>query len=273
MGHSPCNTPTSAKDNVEFYEAFAPYYERVYSCIDAVETVRQWVLLLEQLEFHSNRQEPGKVPQKVVDVGCGPGWHLVPWVNAGFGVSGLDSSPTMLKFAEKNVAAALLEKHCSLHLADIRKPRQLARLRDSFDLAVSHFNFLDLFAPDELEAVFQGVHSIVRPGGLWVADYSSPRRPLPSVCETYDCGKARGLLTKESRLSSGKEVYELHWLSEGVDICEAYWFHTTEHCDTAARGAGWNPVGYFEWLPHRLTCPWQPMTPESERLVVLLRRA
>lgn len=265
--------PTGAQDNVDFYEAFARYYERIYSCVDATETVRQWLILMEQKGFVPGRQDRKKHPPSLLDVGCGPGWHLAAWANQGFAVSGLDSSPTMLKIAENNFAAAFPGKLCSLYLADIRKSEQLVGSIHPFDVAVSHFNFLSLFSPNELKAIFHGVYRVVRRGGIWVTDYSSPRHPLPLVRETYDCGSNYGLLRKESRRDSTKELYEQHWIAKDIDISENYWFHFSETYESIAHSEGWLLIETAEWHPENRQSPWSPLTSTSERATVIFRSA
>lgn len=48
--------------------------------------------------------EPGNV---ILDVGCGPGYHLLEWRSAGRRCVGLDASPHMVELARKRVGPAI----------------------------------------------------------------------------------------------------------------------------------------------------------------------
>src|SRR5689334_319051 len=98
-----------------FYEWFAPTYEALYKAIDAEETVRQWNDLL--CRFRSGRHcDP--IP-RLLDVGCGPGWHLPHWHRCGFTVAGLDFSRAMLEYAKTEWGRIEREDTLELYSADL----------------------------------------------------------------------------------------------------------------------------------------------------------
>jgi SAM-dependent methyltransferase len=258
--------------NTEFYEAFAPFYEQVYGTIDGREAVRQWLLLLEDLRLLPGKEQPVVLQLRLLDIGCGPGWYLAPWADAGFEVAGLDSSPGMLSRAADYYAAERGGKSCPLYLTDVRDPYTLVGLKEHFDVAVAHFNFLNLFAPTELESVFRGVAHFVRPGGLWMTDYSCPLDPLSDIEESYAEGSRSALLVRKGSHDATTNCYRLRWRGATLDSEEVYWFHSASEYEAAARLTGWSPVEGFEWHPDQRDNPWKGPTSTSERIVTVFRR-
>lgn len=109
--------------------------------------------------------------QRVLEVACGTGRLVVPMVEAGLEVVGIDASPHMLALAraklDSNGADAELVE------ADMRAFR-LAR--QNFDLAivaVKSFAYL-LEREDQLRCL-QAIHGHLRPGGLIAMDLLHPK--------------------------------------------------------------------------------------------------
>jgi SAM-dependent methyltransferase len=258
--------------NVEFYERFAEYYQRIYACVDANETVRQWNMLLEEHQKACTKR------LNLVDVGCGPGWHLSAWAKAGFDVAGIDSSPSMLIAAEKNLSLST-GCQCPVYLCDIRdlaedvptNHRGTGPSRVPFDVAVAHFNFLNLFAPGDLPLVFDGVASLVRPGGVWLVDCSIPLTPPPAVRENYE-REAGVALQCIGNWNEASKTFRLRWLSLDTDIVEIYWFHCLQVYEECAKSSGWVTESRYEWHPNEPSDPWRSARGDSERLVTVYRR-
>lgn len=268
----PSQHPNTDDTNRIFYEAFAPFYEEIYEEIDAVEVVRQWLFLAEERNWVPSREERFRVRPRLLDIGCGPGWYLAPWSRAGFEVAGLDSSPAMLERARHRIHSETGAHACPLYLADARELHEQSVVHDRFHFVVSHFNFLNLFAPEELTRVFQGVSSAVLPGGLWLTDHARPADPLSDIEESYRLGsKSAGVLRKGS-YDSKRKCYCLCWKGKGLDKTERYWFHNATQFLQAASLTGWKTLGNFEWLPHRPATPWKPVTPAAERILTIFRK-
>ncbi len=255
----------SPNPNVEFYEAIAPFYEEIYGVFDAEETVRQWLLLIEGLGLVSDRLARQAARPRLIDVGCGPGRHLAAWHAVDFEVAGLDASPSMLRLAERNFRKAT-RKSCSLFLSDIRRQDSLPSVR-AFDLAVSHFNFLNLFPPQEREAVFYGVAKLVRLGGVWITDFAEPLRPPTNVRQTVYVGPGASPLKRVGRFDPARQCYEQRWTGAALDRTEAYWFNSSNQLNNLAERTGWRLVRRCRWTPGR-----RIQDADTERLVDIYQR-
>lgn len=266
------NSSDSSRANVNFYERFAEYYQRIYACVDADETVRQWKLLLDQHLVSSAK------PLRLIDIGCGPGWHLTPWAKAGFEVVGIDSSPSMLAAAQANFFHDF-GRPCRVYLCDICELSENPKANcpgivpslATFDVAVAHFNFLNLFSLDDLLRVFHGVASLVRPGGFWLVDCSIPSSTPPDVREDYEqedevALKCFGVWDKASK------TFRQRWISVDIDIVEVYWFHSSQVYEECANSSGWVTESRYEWHPNEPSDPWRSARGNSDRVVTVYRR-
>jgi len=255
----------SADANVVFYEAFAPYYERLYGRVDVPETVRQWLLLLRDNGILTRQSLTHEPRPKLIDIGCGPGSHLIAWAKAGFLVCGLDSSQTMLNLAARNLEIALPDETIPLYCMDVRS---VTDVFERVDLAVSHLNFLNLFAPRELEDTCKGAARLVKPGGYWLVDCSMLKERPSDLRETHvDDG-----ITLIAQFRTTEDCYEQRWLAEGLDATEYYWFHNRQEYEEAAAAGGWRVVDWFEWRPDNSAAPWISSSSVSERNVLVLCR-
>lgn len=239
-GHS------SQHSNADFYERIAPIYELVYGEVSAASVVGQWVSLLEARGHIPTDREDKKV--RLIDVGCGPGWYLAEWSRAGFQVSGMDSSPAMLARARRQLLTSGITADCPLYLSDIRNPAKEIPA-GTFDLVVSHFNFLNLFPPDTVRQVFAGVKSLLRPKGVWVTDLCEATADLPEFEEAVDLGNPHGSLRRGRTQLPEQGAYSLRWSWKNVDIEERFWLNNGAVVISSAEEGGFGPIESFEWLP------------------------
>ena len=119
-----------------------------------------------QLKFLQRVLLP-ELPQNaaILDLCCGTGQLILPLIEAGYRVTGLDGSEEMLAYASQNAPQGkyLLEDARSFHL-----PEQ-------FDGAFSTSASLNhLMTQDDLTRVFCNVHQALRSGGLFVFDLNHP---------------------------------------------------------------------------------------------------
>jgi SAM-dependent methyltransferase len=266
-------------DNSKFYEEFAPFYEAVYGSIDASEVVRQWVLLL---EFS------GAIPRaalrrvrlpRLLDIGCGPGWYIVPWARVGFDVTGLDASSSMLATASRYVARHMPRKfdaeipQIMFYLADIRFIPSFHEPLSGFDIAVSHFNFLHLFPTSDLTPIFHGVKSILLPGAIWAMDIFFPAMSNTGdkeVCSFTSEGAEH--VSRTSIYFSSDRRYEQRWRIGELELVENYWLHDMESLRRSAEDAAWTLLSSWDWDPVNTASPWSGSTEGGERKVVLFKR-
>lgn len=206
-------------ENSDFYEVFARRYVEYYGHVDPVAAVAQWRELL-------NKQDLEWLPcnnPRLLDVGCGPGWHLRAWENEGFRVSGLDLSPSMLRIAAANANTGN-GTDIPLYCADILDKESLGPLRGSFDQVVCHFNFLNLFGPEELPSVLAGIRSVLTSSGRCLADVY-----LPSVQAAPG-----GFVTRR-------------WELTGTEFTERYWLHEPELLKSACAVSDLNVSDILLW--------------------------
>src|ERR1700678_3415047 len=95
----------SQQSNLSFYDQFAEAYQSVYAQVDEKAAVERWIDLLESLELVPTLATRSQSPLALIDVGCGPGWHLAAWSRQGFRTTGLEGSPAMLPAAQQNLRA------------------------------------------------------------------------------------------------------------------------------------------------------------------------
>jgi SAM-dependent methyltransferase len=110
--------------------------------------------------------------RRVLEVACGSGRVLVPLVEAGLRVTGVDISPHMLSLARAKLEADQLAGSAELVQADMRSFRLEQR---DFDLAlvpVKSFAYLTE-AAEQLECL-ASIHAHLRRGGLLAMDLMHP---------------------------------------------------------------------------------------------------
>jgi SAM-dependent methyltransferase len=105
----------------------------------------------------------------VLDVCCGSGHVTKELVQRGYTVTGIDSSAALISQARKDLPQV------DLLVQDARA----IRLPMRYDAALSTFDSLNhLMCIDELERVFEGVHGVLVPDGLFVFDMNVERAYL-----------------------------------------------------------------------------------------------
>ena len=97
----------------------------------------------------------------VLDVCCGSGHVTGELVKHGYQVTGVDSSQGLITIARRDLPQV------DFHVQDVRQ----LDLKGPFDGAISTFDSLNhILSLEDLHAVFSGVYSVLRAGGLFVFD-------------------------------------------------------------------------------------------------------
>jgi len=171
-----------AQSDERWYEsAFEADYLALYAHRDAAEARAQVDCLLEW-GFEGD----------LIDLGCGPGRHLVALEERGVRAFGLDRSTAML-------AAAPPELRPRLVRGDLRR---LPFADGSFDGALSMFSSFGYFGPVGDRAALAEAARVLRPGGRLCLDLADP-------------GAVRTGLVAESRRREGDlELVESRSLAE-----------------------------------------------------------
>lgn len=140
------------------YDAFAAHYD----AFTAHHDYEAWITTIEQLA-----RRHGLCGSRLLDVACGTGKSLEPFVRRGYTAVGCDLSQPML-----DVAAAKLGSHVRLERFDLR---DLPRL-GAFDLVCCLDDALNyLVIADELGAALSGLAANLAPDGVLVFDVNSLR--------------------------------------------------------------------------------------------------
>lgn len=256
---------SALRGNVGFYEFFAHTYADLFSALDAGETVRQWLILLRGISL-------GLIPgphhhPKLLDVGCGPGCHLAHWVAAGYNAAGLDSSPRMLALARATLHAAGADRVplYQVNLVDSDLPTQVG---GPYDLLVSHTNFAQIFAPQQLKQVSGCLASISKPGSLWMMDLTSPAVAADRASDSFTDAEGKKWTAIGTRRANGRE-YHLAWKNDQTRRVERYWLHGVEEIDTLLSSSGWFRAALRSWHPQDFGAPWRRANNRSKRMVLL----
>jgi SAM-dependent methyltransferase len=138
------------------YDALAEQYD----FFTADHDYEDWTATLERLA-----REHGLRGARLLDVACGTGKSLLPFVARGYRVAGCDVSPAML-----DRAAAKVGSDVALHLCDMRA---LAPLGE-FDLVCCLDDALNyLMSVEELVAALSGMRRNLAAGGVLVFDVNT----------------------------------------------------------------------------------------------------
>lgn len=254
--------------NVRFYDQFAPYYPAVYGFLDTEATVGQWVQLLERDGLIPSEIARLQCRPRLLDAGCGPAWFLAAWEQAGFGVAGLDASPSMLRLARQDWRPAIAPCLVQADLCDVNG---LPFAPGSMDVVVCHSHLPNLIHPEDLQAFFRSLVECLRPSGCLAFDHTRIVASTPNGIEEHPL-LSGGALLRNSRYEPDDRRCVQRWQGDVFMGEETYWFHDTDKLDTIAHYFGAELRKRMEWFPNQLHHPFVPATAESERLVSIYRR-
>jgi SAM-dependent methyltransferase len=156
----------------------------------------------------------------MLDLGCGAGRFLVPLAEAGYAVTGIDTSAAMLAEARDAIADAGLAEKVTLRQDDFRT---LATLRDErFVLAFCAQNtFLHMPDTAAQQAALRAIAARLRPGGLLILDLIHPN---PALLGAY-----YGAITHEATFASAEghrvDRFVSAFYRAATQMVEATWFY------------------------------------------------
>ena len=121
------------------------------------ETADNWLRVIRKfIDAQFGNKAPGEI--RILDIGTGPGFFAIIFARAGFRVTAIDLTPSMLAEARKN-ADDLADSICFLEM----NAQKLAFADAAFDLIVTRNLTWDL--PDP-ETAYKEWHRVLRYGGL-----------------------------------------------------------------------------------------------------------
>lgn len=105
-------------------------------------------------------------PKTILDLGCGTGNYLIPLLKTGYQVTGLDSSPKMLRFCRDKI-----DRH-GLKAALYKGKLQSFRLNKKFDAVICMFSVIDYVTKiAEVKRTLKNVFNHLKSGGLFIFDF------------------------------------------------------------------------------------------------------
>ena len=250
----------------QFYEWFAAAYESLYKVIDAEKTVQQWNGLL-QTVLPAGQRNP---PLRLLDVGCGPGWHLPHWHRHGFTVAGLDVSAAMLEFARTEWTKEVGGEVPPLYCADLLKLAGPILTVPPFDVLVLHSNVLHLFSPDTLGALFGALELLGAPGALMMADFTSTTLLMES---SRDTAEIHGMPWEHtSRFDLAQRVLKQTWSKGTNSMTQLSWPIEPEGYDRLLGETGWTVRSRVGWDPQDFDTPFREESSNQTRCVTIYGR-
>lgn len=148
---------TIIRENREYWTRRAPGYSQVNREELATDQRRRWRQVLRE---RIGARFPGRTPESIdiLEVGTGPGFFAILLAEAGYRVTAIDLTPTMLAEARRNAGAL------SNRIAFMEMNAQALGFEDGrFDVVVSRNVTWNLPEP---EAAYREWTRVLRPGGL-----------------------------------------------------------------------------------------------------------
>ncbi|RME46257.1 MAG: class I SAM-dependent methyltransferase [Caldilineae bacterium] len=140
------------------FDLIARYYDLLYQ--DRADDLSLWMELTDGVQGD------------ILEVGCGTGRVMLPLLQAGRRVTGVDISARALEIARAKIAGSGLEARASLHRADMRA---LDLPQKGFAFAFIPINtFMHCLTTADQQAALRALHDHLRPGGTLVIDLYHP---------------------------------------------------------------------------------------------------
>ena len=210
------------------------------------------------------RRHVGRPPERVVELGCGPGYHARGFARRGLAATGLDWSGEMIRFASEEAGSEGLE--VDWQVGDMRA----FALPAPVDLAVCLFDSIDsLCSIDDFVGHFRAVAANLAADGLYVIGQSHQRDvsiigygPFHYEGERNGC-RVRLDWATDARIDTLSQTADVELVMRVHEAGEerVYRCRTVESCPTplfliaAARLSG--ALEAFEWYgDYRLDAPY-----------------
>ncbi|WP_372883768.1 class I SAM-dependent methyltransferase [Pyrococcus kukulkanii] len=110
----------------------------------------------------SSGKDAKREVREVLDLACGTGIPTVELANRGYNVVGIDLHEEMLEVARRKTGKVKFIQGNALEI----------NFREEFDAVMMLFSSITYFNEEELMILFRKVHEALRPGGVFIADFS-----------------------------------------------------------------------------------------------------
>jgi len=203
-------TQTFSQQTAEYYNQLAEYYDLIYG--DHVQASKQLVERASQIVL-----EKGKVPSKVLDVGCGNGWDIAHLGELGWNCSfyGCDLSLTMLSKARQihddlGVKSTLWEGDILYDNFGFGDDDLTAQ----FDLIIFRGNSLGHLNYEEYLTAFTNVFKMLKNGGMFLYDFRDGYK-------LFELNQAVEILNSQGRDETGYHL-AAYFQDHGSNVRELY---------------------------------------------------
>ena len=208
---------------------------------------------------------PTKV-EKVLDLACGPGRHVMPFASMGLQVTGVDSSGFLLNRAAQMIDEAGLD--ATLVHADMLSYQPTSR----FDLVTNLFTSFGYYEdPQDNQKLLSHIHGLLKDSGYFVLDVFGKENLLqtmePVHLSEYDNGDIR---IERPLLVDEMQVFSNEWmLIRGDRVYRKQYQHyvyTAVELRHMLQQAGFSSIalyGSFDGDPYDM---------ESERLIAVAQK-
>lgn len=144
----------------------------------------------------------GKPLQSILSLACGPGYHTHELDKRGYRTTGLDLLPEMISLAKDK--ATQLGTNPTWVVGDMRD----YQLESPVDMTIAMFDALDvLLTHDDIIQHFQTVARNMKPGGIYLLDYSHPRHcSLMNYGDFHYTGERDGI------------AVDIHWATNNPEF-------------------------------------------------------
>ena len=203
---------------------------------------------------------------RVLDVGCGPGRHAIPFAATGIAVTGVDASESLLAQGRQRAAAE------DVAVEWVHDDMRAFSRPGHFELVLSMWTSFGYFDDrDDDRRVLSRCFENLAPGGVLVLDTVSTelivRDVEPVHLTEYDDGR---ILVERPLVTDRMTRYENEWLLiEGDRVHRATWHHNLYSAGEFQRllaEAGFVDVALHGGLDG------SPYDLEAERLVLIARK-
>lgn len=127
---------------------------------DLASRKTEWIE--KQVAWIHNNTLNGK-PAKILDLGCGPGLYCHRLTKLGHNCHGIDFSPASIEYAIEHNCDS---QNCTFQLGDVTK----SDYGCGCDLVIFLFGELNVFSPQECDAILKKAYNALKPGGKLIVE-------------------------------------------------------------------------------------------------------
>ena len=220
------------------------------------------------------------VPQSLLDLACGPGYHARAAAKLGLTAIGLDLRPEMLELAQGYA------EEDGVRVEWMAADMRYLKLEAPLDIILNVFDGIDcLLSNDDLIAHFRAMSACLTEGGIYLVDVSHPRYTSFSHYEKWIYAKERDgvevrinwaindpVVNPKTSISTTQLEILVNRDGESIRIVDSAQERiiSAQEIDLLARFTDdLRPVGWYGG--YDMNCPLED-NPKAERLIVILQK-